>query len=94
MKKSWLSKMVSESNCELRDDTNKLLGMMQKADIPVLVMSAGVGDLIQEILKHFNLVFSNLSVGWLTNKLKCLGKSLLNSYLQCPISSCLTKRAM
>ena len=55
--------MVSESNCELRDDTDKLLGMMQKADIPVLVMSAGVGDLIQEILKHFNLVFSNLSVG-------------------------------
>jgi len=62
VKKSWLSKMVSESNCELRDDTDKLLGMMQKADIPVLVMSAGVGDLIQEILKHFNLVFSNLSV--------------------------------
>ena len=75
MKKSWLSKMVSESNCELRDDTDKLLGLMQKADIPVLVMSAGVGDLIQEITKHFNLVFSNLSVGNLTNKLVCKGKS-------------------
>ena len=58
--------MVSESNCELRDDTDKLLGMMQKADIPVLVMSAGVGDLIMEILKHFNLISSNLSVGKLT----------------------------
>ena len=63
MKKSWLSNMVSESNCELRDDTDKMLGMMQQADIPVLVMSAGVGDLIQEILKHFNLISSNLTVG-------------------------------
>ena len=55
--------MVTESNCELRDDTDKMLGMMQEADIPVLVMSAGVGDLIQEILKHFNLISSNLTVG-------------------------------
>jgi len=62
VRSSWLPKMVCESNCELRDDTDKMLGMMKEANIPVLVMSAGVGDLIQEILKHFSLVSNNMSV--------------------------------
>ena len=64
-----MPKMVCDSNCELRDDTDKMLGMMKEANIPVLVMSAGVGDLIQEILKHFSLVSNNMSVGKVNNYL-------------------------
>ena len=62
VQRSWLPKMVKESNCELRDDTDKMMEMLDDANIPVLVMSAGVGDLISEILKHFNLLKKNTSV--------------------------------
>ena len=77
--------MVTESNCELRDDTDKMLGMMHQADIPVLVMSAGVGDLIQEILKHFNLIFSNLTVGRLYKQMCLMFKSMILQKKNCSV---------
>jgi len=62
VQRSWLPRMVEQSNCELRDHTDTMLEMLDNADVPVLVMSAGVGDLISEILKHFNLLKKNTSV--------------------------------
>ena len=64
--------MVEQSNCEFRDDTDKLLGMLDVAKIPVLVLSAGVGDLIREIMIYFKVLFNNTSVGMcLNNKYQC-----------------------
>jgi hypothetical protein len=37
-----------------------MLKYLLDAQVPVLVLSAGVGDLIVEILKHKNAYFSNL----------------------------------
>ena len=62
VQRSWLPRMVAESNCELRDGTETLLRSLDTASVPVLVMSAGVGDLIMEILSHFNVIFKNMSV--------------------------------
>ena len=64
--------MVEQSNCEFRDDTDKLLGMLDVAKIPVLVLSAGVGDLIREIMIYFKVLFNNTSVGMcLNNRYQC-----------------------
>ena len=54
--RSWFPKMVQESDCELRDDTALMLGRLNKANIPVLVLSAGLGDLIHEIMSHFGVL--------------------------------------
>ena len=62
VKQSWIPKMVTQSNCELRDDTDKMLSLLHAADVPVLVMSAGVGDLIKEIMTHFSVLHTNTSL--------------------------------
>jgi len=62
VQQSWIPKMVEQSNCEFRDDTDKMLGMLDVAKIPVLVLSAGVGDLIREIMMYFKVLFNNTSV--------------------------------
>ena len=73
--------MVEQSNCEFRDDTDKLLGMLDVAKIPVLVLSAGVGDLIREIMIYFKVLFNNTSVGMCLNyKYQCWNNSYFCFY--------------
>jgi len=57
--RSWFPKMVQESDCELRDDTALMLNRLNQANIPVLVLSAGLGDLIHEIMTHFGVLHGN-----------------------------------
>jgi len=57
--RSWFPKMVQESDCELRDDTALMLNRLNQANIPVLVLSAGLGDLIHEIMTHFGVLHDN-----------------------------------
>jgi len=59
VQKDWFPKMVSSSNCELRDSTDIMLKQLAENDVPVLVLSAGLGDLIQPIMTHFNVFHSN-----------------------------------
>ena len=54
--------MVAESNCELRDDTTLLLNRLNEGKIPVLVLSAGLGDLIREIMTHNGVLHENTSL--------------------------------
>jgi len=58
----WFSVMVSESNCELRDSTDQLLSCLHRENIPLIVLSAGIGDLIQEILSHFKVLYDNVRI--------------------------------
>lgn len=62
VQQSWLPHMVTQSNCELRDDTVKMLSLLNDVNVPVLVMSAGIGDLIKEILSHFQVLYNNTSL--------------------------------
>merc|ERR1719187_1029520 len=57
--RSWFPKMVQESDCELRDDTALMLDRLNQANVPVLVLSAGLGDLIHEIMTHFGVLHDN-----------------------------------
>jgi cytosolic 5'-nucleotidase 3 len=44
--KNDFKKMVMASNVQLRDDSDVMLNFLVDAGIPVLVLSAGVGDLV------------------------------------------------
>ena len=50
LKKSMIPEMVEASSVELRDDTDLLLRRLQGDQVPVLVLSAGCGDLVEAIL--------------------------------------------
>ena len=45
--RSWFPKMVAESNC-VRDETKLLLNRLDKYNVPVLVLSAGLWSSAQE----------------------------------------------
>jgi len=60
--KDWYPDMVQKSTCELRDDTDTLMNKLDQQGVPFLILSAGLGDLINEILKHFQLLKSNVKV--------------------------------
>jgi hypothetical protein len=42
-----------------RDGTDELMTSLERRDVPVLILSAGLGDLIQEILKYFKVTHLN-----------------------------------
>jgi hypothetical protein len=45
--------------CTCRDGTDELMTGLEKQEVPVLILSAGLGDLIKEILTYFKVEFSN-----------------------------------
>lgn len=46
----------------IRDGTDTLLSDLNKAGVPVLVFSAGLGDTVVAVLKHCNVLLSNVKV--------------------------------
>ncbi len=59
---TWSSKAKSISwdspfKC-FRERTDELMSQLNKHDIPVLILSAGLGDLIHEVLQQFKVIFS------------------------------------
>ncbi|XP_069953880.1 cytosolic 5'-nucleotidase 3 isoform X1 [Cherax quadricarinatus] len=57
-----LEEMVSSSNARLRDGTEELLSKLHSAEVPVLVFSAGMGDILEQVLRHFNVYTDNVKV--------------------------------
>ncbi|CAH1105655.1 unnamed protein product [Psylliodes chrysocephalus] len=45
---------------ELRDGTKELFDQLQQADVPVLVFSAGLGDTVKAVMKHFDVNLPNV----------------------------------
>eukprot|EP00088_Acartia_fossae_P020169 TRINITY_DN21822_c0_g3_i1.p1 TRINITY_DN21822_c0_g3~~TRINITY_DN21822_c0_g3_i1.p1 ORF type:complete len:299 (-),score=49.93 TRINITY_DN21822_c0_g3_i1:541-1437(-) len=60
--RSWFPEMIKDSSCELRDDTDVMLSSLQEHNVPCLILSAGLGDLILELLKHFKVYHENVKV--------------------------------
>lgn len=46
----------------LRDGTKELLTKLHLAEVPVLVFSAGLGDIVQAILENQEILFNNVKV--------------------------------
>jgi len=62
VKADWFPRMVDASNCELRDSTDVLLNTANKNSVPFIILSAGIGDLIREILSHHKLMLENMRI--------------------------------
>merc|ERR1712126_614323 len=56
------SKMVKESNVELREGTQTLMKHFSDQKVPVLVLSAGLGDMVVEILVGLEAMQPNMHV--------------------------------
>jgi len=54
--------MVQENPTEFREGTSALLNELNEKNVPVLVFSAGVGDVIDEALKFSGLMKDNVKV--------------------------------
>jgi len=55
IQKDLFSQFVKTSNVEFRDHTKHMLDHLHQAQIPVLVMSAGLGDILVEVMDAFDV---------------------------------------
>ncbi|XP_075732552.1 cytosolic 5'-nucleotidase IIIB isoform X2 [Rhipicephalus microplus] len=53
-------KLVADSSIMLRDGCESLFEMLHEHQIPTLVFSAGLGDILEEALRHFHCHFPNM----------------------------------
>lgn len=60
--KDSFSQMVKESNVELREGTQSLMEHFSQQKVPVLVLSAGLGDMVVEILIGLDAMKPNMHV--------------------------------
>lgn len=57
-----ISKAVEKTHTELRTKTLELISDLDSEDVPFLVFSAGLGDVVHAILKHHGVVNKNIHV--------------------------------
>ena len=62
VKRHMFQDMIGASNVELREGTEKMMNHLLKNNVPVLVLSAGLGDLVEEILRYYKVYHSNVKV--------------------------------
>lgn len=55
-------KMVEDSNVAFRDGTDTMMNLLDEKKVPMLILSAGLGNLVVEVLKHFKLLHNNVKV--------------------------------
>lgn len=63
-----------------RDGTADMLDELNKLNVPVLIFSAGVGDVVTAVLKHHQVLFSNVKVFFLNT---FISTNKLNTYYVC-----------
>jgi len=57
-----VSSMVQHSNVRLRDGTEELFSKLKSKSVPILIFSAGMGDILEEVLRHFDVYNDNVKV--------------------------------
>lgn len=65
---------VASIGSPLRDGSQKMFQKLKDADVPVLVFSAGLGDVVSSVLQHNEVLYSNVHV--ISNFLKFDGPKL------------------
>jgi len=60
--KTRIREFVAGSTCILRENTNHMLKVLHDANIPVLVFSAGVGNVLEEVLAAAGALFPNKKI--------------------------------
>ncbi|XP_074649626.1 7-methylguanosine phosphate-specific 5'-nucleotidase-like isoform X2 [Tubulanus polymorphus] len=54
--------IVSQSEAQLRDGVDWMFKQLHKAEVPCLIFSAGVGDVIQEVIHYRSKMFDNMKI--------------------------------
>ena len=57
-----IKETLTNCNLYLRDGVKDFFKEMYKKDIPIIVMSAGLGNLIQEFMKKENILYNNVCI--------------------------------
>ncbi|XP_043266841.1 7-methylguanosine phosphate-specific 5'-nucleotidase isoform X1 [Venturia canescens] len=70
-----LDDIVKIHGTSLRDGTKSLIERLSRADVPILVFSAGLGDVVEAVLRHHDVLFDNVKI--ISNFLKYEGNKVL-----------------
>lgn len=62
MHKNIIKDIIAKNKIELRDGTEQLLETLNKNNIPLLIFSAGLGDLIKEFLRAQNMLKDSVHI--------------------------------
>ncbi|XP_061199202.1 7-methylguanosine phosphate-specific 5'-nucleotidase [Neopsephotus bourkii] len=62
IRKGDIAQIVRESGVMLRDGFKELFDQLHKYSVPLLIFSAGVGDVLEEILRQASVFHANISV--------------------------------
>lgn len=57
-----INKSIEKANLHLRDGSTEAFNKLSRNKIPIIVLSAGIGDVVELILIHENLFTDNVSV--------------------------------
>nr|KAF6470023.1 5'-nucleotidase, cytosolic IIIA [Molossus molossus] len=60
--KAKLKEIVEESDVMLKEGYEHFFGKLQEHDIPVFIFSAGIGDVLEEIIRQAGVYYSNIKV--------------------------------
>jgi len=58
----WIPGIVSECNIVLRDGTHEFFRILKEYSVPVYVVSAGIGDIIEEVLLKNDVLHDNARI--------------------------------
>mgnify|MGYP003370304079 CR=1 FL=1 len=62
LKKSDLENSVANCNMLFRDGVKEFLNNMDENNVPVIILSAGIGNVIEEFLKNNNCYYKNIYI--------------------------------
>ncbi|XP_003964935.1 cytosolic 5'-nucleotidase 3 [Takifugu rubripes] len=62
IKKDHLAVMVNESDAKLRDGFQLFFDHLHKHNVPLLIFSAGVGDILEEVIRQAGVFHPNVKV--------------------------------
>lgn len=62
LKEEFIKNAVKEKHLKYRDGAKDFLKKMNELNIPVIIISAGIGNIIEEFLKQENDLYSNIHI--------------------------------
>ncbi|XP_037544676.1 cytosolic 5'-nucleotidase 3 [Nematolebias whitei] len=62
IRKDQLAEAVRESEARLRDGYELFFDHLHEHGVPLLIFSAGIGDILEEVIRQFNVYHSNVKI--------------------------------
>ena len=62
MNKGVINDIIQKKKIKIREDALELLDLLHEKNIPLLIFSAGVGDIIESYLKYENKLYDNIQI--------------------------------